>query len=485
MKPTRSLALIIVAGIAFSDASGQYELENAFPNLSFSQPVDLQHAGDASDRLFLVEQQGRIRVFQNDDGVSTAKEFLDISGKILSGSEMGLLGLAFHPEYETNGYFFVNYTMNGPARTVVARYRVDSVDADAADPSSELILLEVLQPFSNHNGGQIAFGTDGYLYISFGDGGDGGDPQGHGQNRSTLLGTIARIDVDNPVGQSNYGIPPDNPFAGDTSGYREEIFAYGLRNPWRFSIDSASGRIWTADVGQNRIEEIDIIEKGRNYGWKVMEGTLCFSPATGCDTTGLTMPAWEYGRSLGNSVTGGYVYRGSLVPELAGKYIYGDFGSGRIWALTHDGVNPPANEELLASGLLVSSFGVDQENELYVLGYSPGRVYKFKSSPQTSVVEEITVPRVSRLLQNYPNPFNPTTEITYVLDEGALVEIRLFDVQGRFINSLVNEFMTAGRHTARWNGSDFSRGPVSSGTYYYQLSVDGLPVDTRSMLLVK
>jgi len=485
MTLSRLLSAGIIAAATLSSATAQHEIEEAFPNLSFSQPVDLQHAGDGSNRIFLVEQAGIIKVFPNSDTTTATREFLNISAKVLSGGEMGLLGLAFHPEYETNGYFFVYYSRNSPARTMVARYRVDSLDIDAADPGSELILLEVVQPYSNHNGGQISFGPDGFLYIGLGDGGASGDPLGHGQNRSTLLGTIARIDVDNPSGQLNYGIPPDNPFAGDTSGYREEIFAYGLRNPWRFSIDSASGRIWAADVGQNRIEEVDIIENGRNYGWRTMEGNLCFIPSTGCDTSGLTLPIWEYGRGLGNSVTGGYVYRGTAVPELDGKYIYGDYGSGRIWALTFDGVTPPTNEELLPSGLLVSSFGVDQDNELYILGYSPGRVYKFTASLPTSVAEEINVPHVSRLHQNFPNPFNPSTDIAYTLSESVHVKIRIFDIQGRLINTLVNENRPAGRQIARWEGTDFSGSQVSSGTYLYQLQANGTPVDTRSMLLLK
>jgi len=485
MKFSALLATAVLSVTQLFSAPAQYELKNAFPNLSFTQPVDLQHAGDGSNRLFLVEQQGIIRVFQNDEAISATKEFLDISSKVLAGGELGLLGLAFHPEHEKNRHFFVNYTTNNPDRTVVSRFSVDSLDADVADPGSELILLELLQPYPNHNGGQIAFGTDGYLYIAFGDGGSGGDPQGNGQNRSTLLGTIARIDVDNPSGQLNYGIPPDNPFAGNTSGYREEIFAYGLRNPWRFSIDFATGRIWAADVGQDRIEEIDIIEKGRNYGWRITEGTLCYNPSTGCDTSGLTMPIWEYGRSLGNSATGGYVYRGSAVPGLAGKYVYGDFGSGRIWALTYDGTNAPANEELLQSGLLVSSFGLDERNELYILGYDSGRVYTFKPSLPTAVVEEINVPQVSRLHQNFPNPFNPSTDISYTLREDAHVAIRIFDVQGRLISTLVEESQGAGRQFVRWEGTDAFGNLVSSGTYYYQLSVDGAFVDTRAMLLLK
>ncbi|MCK5573026.1 MAG: PQQ-dependent sugar dehydrogenase [Bacteroidetes bacterium] len=478
MASFKVFVLAFAVTVVFSAAHAQYELENAYPNLTFSQPVDFQHAGDGSNRVFVVEQQGMIKVFDNADTSSTARVFLDIAAKVLSGGELGLLGLAFHPDYEMNGYFFVNYTASTPRRTVVARFEVSSPDPDAADPASELLLLEVNQPFQNHNGGQIGFGPDGYLYISFGDGGSGGDPQGHGQNLSSVLGSIARIDVDNPSGQLNYGIPPDNPFTGSLTA-REEIYAYGLRNAWRFSIDSASGRIWAADVGQDRIEEIDLIEKGKNYGWKIMEGTLCFSPGTGCDTSGLALPVWEYGRSLGNSVTGGYVYRGARVPELGGRYVYGDFGSGRIWALTYDGVNPPTNEQLLVSGFAVSSFGVDENKELYILQYSPGRIHRFKPSVPTSVEEEVGIPIVSRLLQNYPNPFNPSTMIEFFVPVDGPVRLEVYDMSGERVATLADEELPAGRHSRRFLGSG-----LATGIYVYRLTA-GAQISARKMILTK
>lgn len=302
----------------------QYELEIAFPNLTFARPVDLQHAGDGSDRLFIVEQAGVIRVFANTSSVATADTFLNIQNRVNdSGNEEGLLGLAFHPNFATNGYFYVNYTASNPRRTVVARYRV-SANPNRADANSEFVLLTVNQPYENHNGGQLAFGPDGYLYIGMGDGGSGGDPQNNGQDRRGLLGDMLRIDVDNPAGGLNYGIPPDNPFVGNTSGYREEIYAYGFRNPWRFSFDFVTGWLWVGDVGQGSREEIDIVEKGLNYGWRIMEGKICYSPSSGCDQTGLALPIWDYGRSSGASITGGYVYRGSRVAPLAGAYVYGD-----------------------------------------------------------------------------------------------------------------------------------------------------------------
>ncbi len=229
---------------------------------------------------------------------------MDITNRVTSsGNEMGLLGLAFHPNFTNNGYFFVDYTASSPSRTVISRFKILN---DTVDTSDELIILEVAQPYSNHNGGQIRFGPDGYLYIALGDGGAGGDPQNNGQDRSTLLGSILRINIDKTTSSTNYDIPTDNPFVNNTSGYKEEIFAYGLRNPWRFSFDNST--LWAGDVGQNSIEEIDIVESGKNYGWNVMEGSNCYNTNT-CNDTDLVYPVYEYSHSFGFSITGGFVYR--------------------------------------------------------------------------------------------------------------------------------------------------------------------------------
>ncbi|RMH76428.1 MAG: glucose sorbosone dehydrogenase, partial [Calditrichaeota bacterium] len=375
----------IIFGIQLQIAQVQFEVRQAFPNLSFVQPVDLQNAGDGTNRLFVVEQRGIIYVFPNDSNVTATQRstFLDIRDRVDdAGSEEGLLGLAFHPDYAANGYFYVNYTARNPNRSVISRFKVSDNDPNRAEPDSELVILTLPQPYSNHNAGALAFGpNDGYLYITTGDGGNFGDPQCNGQNLQTLLGSILRIDVDRRDPGMNYAIPPDNPFAGNTQGYREEIYAYGLRNPWRMSFDPVTGWLWAADVGQNSWEEIDLIQSGKNYGWAIMEGFHCYNspwpcaPAF-CDTTGrhLTPPLWEYGHNLGISVTGGYVYRGPTVPELTGKYVYADFGSGRIWALEYDGINPPTNTLLLDTQLNISSFGVDEQGELYICSYGNGRI---------------------------------------------------------------------------------------------------------------
>ncbi|MFW9905924.1 MAG: PQQ-dependent sugar dehydrogenase, partial [Candidatus Thorarchaeota archaeon] len=367
-------------------------------------PVGIYHSNDDSNRLFVVEQEGIIYTFNNSKLETSKEVFLDISDKILYGGEQGLLGLAFHPNYASNGYFYLNYNSDSPRRTVISRYSVMSNDTNLANRTSELIILEVSQPFSNHNGGQIAFGPDGYLYVALGDGGNGGDPLGHGQNRSTLLGSILRLDVDNSS-DTPYSIPNDNPFVGDLNNYRKEIFAYGLRNPWRFSFDFMTGDLWAADVGQNKIEEIDIITNGGNYGWNVMEGSLCYSPATGCNETGLIAPIFEYNHDIGNSITGGYVYRGSLLTSLYGFYIYADYGSGRIWALSY--VDSTVQNYLLNdTSLNIVSFGVDQENELYLCAFD-GKIHKL-----VEVVNKSTILTTSSSLTNSSSLNKQTTTET-------------------------------------------------------------------------
>lgn len=364
--------------ISVNLAEGEkYNLTEAFENLTFEQPVELTSPEGAADRIFVVEQKGVIRVFPNKADAKSASVFLDIEKKVESGGEKGLLGLAFHPKYKSNGYIYVNYTRGKPLETVISRFKVSATNPNIADASSEVILLTYLQPYSNHNGGKVAFGNDGFLYIAVGDGGSSGDPGNRGQNKKELLGKILRIDVNKSSANSRYSIPADNPFVGNKEGFREEIYAYGLRNPWRFNFDRQTGMLWAGDVGQNKIEEIDIIEKGGNYGWKIMEADECFK-SDECDKQGLITPITSYkqGSSTGNSVTGGYVCRDKNLPGLNGKYVYGDFVSGNIWALTHNEKKAVQNELIgkLSGGL--SSFGEDSQHNLYLLSYGPGKIYK-------------------------------------------------------------------------------------------------------------
>lgn len=345
---------------------------NAFPNLSFSQPLDLQVANDGSNKIYVAEKGGLIKVFDNEPSTSEAETFLDL-GSISTTSEQGLLGFAFHQNFETNGHFYVCYTPSS-AVSFVSRFTVSQANINVAEPNSELVILEIPQPQTNHNGGQIAFGPDSYLYIAVGDGGGAGDPDGNSQNRANLLGSILRIDVDNTQAGLNYAIPEDNPFANEPD-FRSEIYAYGLRNPWRMSFDSQTGKLWTGDVGQNKIDEIDIVELGGNYGWNLFEGTDCFSGD--CNNSNLADPIFEYTQDNGDrSITGGFVYRGGEIPSIQGKYIYGDFVSGRIWALDEDGSN---NELLSESGLSIASFGTDANQELYICAFD-GSIYKFQEN---------------------------------------------------------------------------------------------------------
>lgn len=334
-------------------------------------PVFLADANDGSDRLFVVEQAGVIRVI--DHGRLRDEPFLDIRDKVDSGGEKGLLSVAFHPAYRDNGYFYVDYTAyQRGLYTIVSRFKRRT--ATRADPDSEQVLLKIKQPFANHNGGLVMFGPDGDLYIGMGDGGLAYDPFGNGQNPATLLGALLRIDVDHANKGIHYSIPKDNPYAGK-KGFRDEIWAYGLRNPWRFSFDSADGRLFLADVGQDRVEEIDIIKRGGNYGWAVMEGDRC-AEGDACKKDGLEMPVFTYLHPTGFSITGGFVYRGNEIDGLCGTYLYADYVTKRIWGLRTRNGEVSAQKKLTDAPDNVSSFGQDHTKELYVLGHRAGTVMK-------------------------------------------------------------------------------------------------------------
>lgn len=348
-----------------------------------TSPVGFEAPSDGTNRIFITEQAGTIRVIQNASLVSGP--FLNLTSRITSGGETGLLGLAFHPNFSTNRKFFVHYTRQAGAQlqSVISEFLVSTTNANQADATSERLLLVVNQPFSNHNGGQLAFGPDGFLYIAFGDGGSGGDPLGNGQNTNVLLGKILRIGVDPPFAAGKqYAIPSDNPFA--TGGGAPEVWAYGLRNPWRFSFDRPTGRLFAGDVGQSDWEEADIITNGGNFGWNIMEGNHCYPPSVNtCNMVGLSLPITEYDHSPagGSSIIGGFVYRGSAIPGLAGTYVFGDLSSGHIWGAKQDAAGNWQRTLLLNHNLFVSSFGQDAAGELYLVDYGQGAILRLIAAP--------------------------------------------------------------------------------------------------------
>jgi glucose/arabinose dehydrogenase len=335
-------------------------------------PLDLQSVREDRERVYVVEQGGRIRVVRN--GQLQATAFLDVSDRISSGGERGLLGLAFHPRFAQNRRFFVNYT-NRAGDTHVAEFQAAS--ADAADAATERVLLRVEQPFSNHNGGGLAFGGDGYLYIGLGDGGSGGDPYGNGQRLDTLLGKMLRIDVD---GAAPYAVPAGNPFRS-VPGAQPEIWAFGLRNPFRFSFDRATADLYIGDVGQGAVEEVDVAAPrvgGQNYGWNVTEGSACYKPSSGCNKAGITLPVYEYDHSQGCSITGGVVYRGCRMPDLAGTYFFGDYCEGFVRSFRYAGGQATDVRQWSLTGIdSVSSFGLDADGEVYVVDYD-GELYRLE-----------------------------------------------------------------------------------------------------------
>lgn len=348
---------------------GTFTLQNAFPSLSFSAALFVAGVpGD--DRLAVVEQGGRILAFANNSATTTTREVLNIAARVVFAGEQGLLGMAFDPAFTLNRYVYLHYIAANPRRSVIARMTWDAT-TDTIDQSSEKIILQVTQPYTNHNAGMLAFGPDGYLYIAMGDGGSGGDPQNYAQTMDSLLGKMLRLDVHPQNPADAYDIPPDNPFVND-AGVRPEICASGLRNPFRFSFDRQTGDLWAGDVGQGAIEEIDLIECGNNYGWRVFEGTQPFDNSVNTlPTSAFTPPVYEYDHSLGFSITGGYVYRGSRIASLVGRYLYTDFGIGTVWALEWDG-NQVVSNTVLATASSPTSFGETNDAELLIVSRSNG-----------------------------------------------------------------------------------------------------------------
>jgi len=402
MRRTWAVGLLLLLGAALHSSRAAAQPYSLDPVANVPNPIFATHAGDA--RLFVADRLGRIWIWTQAGGVG-ATPFLDIRSKVSTSGEGGFLSMAFHPDYAENGFFFVSYTAPSPFRSVVERYQV-SADPDVADPASAAILLELVQvnddgagnsvPFTNHNGGQLQFGPDGFLYAAFGDGGGGGDRACQAQQDGNIFGTLLRLDVDQNVSTPPfYGIPADNPFAAPGDGIPDEIWATGLRNPWRFSFDRQSGDLYIGDVGQGSREEIDrqpaASGGGEDYGWRVMEGTNCFDPnptadpdcpadVPTCSDPSFTPPIFDYGRAQNDrTVTGGYVYRGRAILELRGLYVFGDFASGRIWSLEQTSPGTWTRTLLLESGLGVASFGEDLAGNLYVMDLFGGRVLRLVS----------------------------------------------------------------------------------------------------------
>lgn len=472
------LGLMLVAGSV--PAAAQYTLENAFPNLTFLNVTDIQHVGDGT-RVAVAEKRGVIYTFPEMVATTPGElhVFLDISTRVRNLGEAGLLGIAFHPAYfNNNGYFFVYYVTPYPYRNIVARYQV-SADPNVADPLSELILIDEPKNSVFHNGGQLAFGADSLLYVAMGD----DQIVAHAQDLTTLFGSVLRIAPNVTGAVPAYTIPSGNPFKDNVSGYAEEIFAYGFRNPWRFSMDPVTRIVWTTDVGQDTYEEINLMESGGNYGWPLMEGPMCYMPAV-CDTAGknLQAPLFYYDHSEGSAVIGGHVYRGTRFPELTGRYVFGDYG-GKVWWLDYDGANPPTRSDVaLGPQFLTIGVGNPPKSDLY-FSSSDGNIYRLARVVTDAGTTPVT--GGSRLLGNFPNPFNPATTIRYRLERGGRAAIEIVTVGGSRVHVLDQGARGPGVHDAIWRGETEAGDRAASGVYFYRLIVDGVARDTARMVLVQ
>lgn len=449
-------------------------------------------APDGDDRLFIVEQQGTVQLLK--DGSLLPDPFLDINSVVMNPSawsEQGLLGFAFHPDYGTNRYFFVHYTdLFGD--TVIARYETQATNPDEADVSSAVIILEYDQPAGNHNGGSLAFGPDGYLYFAFGDGGGAEDPNNNAQNPQSLLGKMIRLDVD-PL---PYTAPISNPFVGNAN-VLDEIWAFGLRNPYRWSFDRLTGDLWIGDVGQYLWEEVDFqpasSDGGENYGWRLMEGFHCFNPPADCGADTLTLPIHEFGHAGGNcSITGGAVYRGADIPELQGYYLFGDYCSNQVWALEYDGSEVttflPLTEFVNPGGQLSSlaAIGEDGVGELYLVdreGVDTGEIYKIVRDP-TGVDQTGDASPALRLGPAVPNPSAAGTALELMLPEAGHVSVRVFNAAGRAVRTVASGMRAPGTHRIEWDGRGGRGNALPSGIYFLRAEVDG-EVARRKVSLVR
>lgn len=455
MRSLRYILSIFVAGIFVLQLHAQPQIQLQEFASGLNQPLSIANMGD--ERLFVLEQGGQIRIL-NADGSINEEPFLDISDRLVSGGERGLLGMAFHPDYTNNGYFYVNYT-NTNGDTHISRFSVDENNPDEALPGSEMILLMIEQPYSNHNGGNIVFGPDNYLYIGTGDGGSGGDPEDRAQDSTTLLGKMLRIDVD---GGSPYGIPADNPFVGNSSAL-DEIWALGMRNPWRFSFDSQTGDLWMADVGQNQYEEVNFEaagnDGGENYGWRCYEGMHEYNLQGCLSQVHYDFPVYEYSHSEtgGCSVTGGFVYRGSIYPAMQGHYFFADYCSDDIWTLYDDNGSWATTHQGQYPGNNFSAFGEDADGELYIAGINSGVIYKIADTTATGIHEQ----NGRSSIQLYPNPSGGKVTLEASHQE-HITGLKVFSHTGQLVHSESEE--------TGFSEMDLSFLP--SGLYYVQILQD-------------
>lgn len=465
--PLLTLLLCMALG-----AQAQFQLQNISGTTTFNNVTDLVPAPHMPSRIYVVQKGGLIEYFE--PGTNGKTTFLDISARTYTSSECGVLGLAFPPNFPQNDWAIVHYNtrVNNATTTRISKFYLNPANPQVLDAGRETVLLAVTQPYDNHNGGRIEFGPDSLLYIALGDGGSGGDPQNNAQNLTSLLGKILRLDV--LTSNNSYVIPASNPFVGISSA-RGEIYAYGLRNPWKFSHDRLTGTIWAADVGQNRAEEIDTIVAGGNYGWRLKEGFNCYNPSNNCITTQVVKdPVIEYATRNANdvSVTGGYVYRGSDLPPLTGAYIFGDYGSGRIWQLAKDAVGAWQQTMLLNSGWQISTFGQDQAGEILVGRYGSNRtIYKLINPSISSTRGTAGLTSLSL----HPNPARHQLQVSASQKGHARIVFSLYDLNGRLIKQQQPQ-------TGSTPGCTFDLNGLAPGTYVVQAQG---PDFVRTQRLVK
>ncbi|MDP4220439.1 MAG: PQQ-dependent sugar dehydrogenase [Bacteroidota bacterium] len=475
-----------VLTLSGSIVHAQYGIQRAYPNLApFSKPLAIAMPNDGTNRFFVAEQRGKIYSFLNSDTVSVKKVFLDLTDRVpQTGDETGLVGLTFHPRFAENGFLYITYTQyfDTVFKVFISRFSADPANPDTVLAGSEEVILTLTPPTNEHHAGTLAFGPDGYLYASIGDGGMLYDPLKIAQNPSSLFGKILRLDVNKYESSHYYGIPTDNPYIDSGATYKKEIYALGFRNPWKFSFDNATNSLWVGDVGQDFYEEVDLVHPGANYGWNILEGKHRFFNLPG-DTTKLTLPVWEYPHENFNQcVTGGYVYRGTAMPSLVGEYIYGDYVSGRMWALDYSSPDTIINKMLYDGSnprIMISSFGLDPNNEILVLDYLFGSIYRF---PAPLGVVSTTVSRNPIALdRNYLDDRHTQTQAHITVSQSGRSSLALVDPAGREVTKYFDKMLTAGNYD--FTISRFLN-RCSNGIYFLRLNTSQ-GVFTQKILMMQ